>query len=242
MNLIQVIAFSLTQGLAEFLPISSSGHLNLAQYFLDIKPSLALDVFLNTATLLSVLFFFRKKLSYFFKNLKYIIVATIPIALVGFFFRGQLDGIFSDVNYLPSLFLLTSAFLFSTKFIKKQNKKKTYLTAFIIGLIQSLALLPGISRSGITIFIALLLGLSSLEAFNFSFALFIPASIGALILNTKEISSLNILEPFYLITFLITFIVGLIALTILKKVLVKGKLWVFSIYTFLLSLVLFFIL
>jgi len=239
MNLIQVITFSLTQGLAEFLPISSSGHLNLAQHLLNIEPSIALDVFLNTATLLSVLFFFRKKISYFFKNLKYIIVASIPIAIIGFFFKDSLDSIFSNVSYLPYFFLLTSLIIFSTRFIKVKDKKKTYLTAFIIGLFQSLALLPGVSRSGTTIFIALLLGLSSIEAFNFSFSLFIPASIGALILSGREITSLNVLEPSYLITFLLTFLIGIFALFILQKTLIKGRLWVFSVYTFLLSLIFF---
>ena len=241
MNLIQVITFSLTQGLAEFLPISSSGHLNLAQHLLNIEPSLALDVFLNTATLLSVLFFFRKKIPYFIKNLKYIIVASIPVALIGFFFKDNLDSIFSNIFYLPFFFLLTSLLIFSTKFIKVKNKKKNYLIAFTIGLFQSLALLPGVSRSGATIFMALILGLSSLEAFNFSFSLFIPASIGALILSSREITSLNILEPTYIITFILTFLIGLLALFILQKTLIKGKLWIFSIYTFLLSLILFFL-
>lgn len=242
MDLFQSFLFSIIQGFTEFLPISSSGHLNLAQHFLNMKPSLSLDVFLNTATLLSVLFFFRKKISYFFKNLKYIIIASIPIALIGFFFKDKIDIIFSSLNYLPYFFLLGSLFVFSTKFLKKNNKKKTLLMVIAIGLFQSLALLPGVSRSGITIFTALLLGLSSLEAFNFSFSLFIPASIGALILNFKELKSISLLSFEYILAFMLTFVVGIVALTLLKKILIKGKLWLFSLYTFLLSLVLFFIL
>lgn len=242
MNLFQSLLFSFIQGLSEFLPVSSSGHLNLAQYLFNIEPSLALDVFLNTATLLSVIFFFRKKIPYFIKNLKYIVIASLPIALIGLFFKDQIDIIFSNINYLPYFFLLGSIFVFSIKFIKKANKKKTLLTVLFIGLFQSIALLPGVSRSGVTIFTALFLGLSSIEAFNFSFSLFIPASIGALLLNAKEITSLNVFNFEYILAFLVTFITGVIALSLLKKLLIKGKLWLFSIYTFLLSVLLFFIL
>ncbi|MDD4938472.1 MAG: undecaprenyl-diphosphate phosphatase [Candidatus Shapirobacteria bacterium] len=241
MNLIQSIILSFVQGIAEFLPISSSGHLNLAQYFLHLTPSLTLDIFLNTATLLSVLFFFRKQVPYFFKNLKYIIVGSIPAVLVGFLFKENIDSIFSNIKSLPFFFLLTSIFVFSTKFFKSNNQKINYKKALMIGIFQSIAILPGVSRSGSTIFAALLLGLSSIEAFNFSFCLFIPASVGALLLSFKDLSSSNIFTIEYLLAFIITFMVGILALYILKKVLVYKRFWVFSLYTFLLTLTLFLI-
>jgi undecaprenyl-diphosphatase len=241
MSLIQSIILSFVQGIAEFLPISSSGHLNLAQYFLNLKPSLTLDIFLNTATLVSVLFFFRKQIKYFFANLKFIIIASIPAALVGIFFKDQIDSIFSNISLLPFFFLLTSFFVFSTKFFKSQDQKLNYKNAVIIGIFQAIAILPGVSRAGATIFAGLLLGLTPVAAFNFSFCLFIPASLGALLLSAKDMSSVGILTPEYLLAFFITFIVGTITLGVLKKVLVGKKFWIFSIYTFILTLFLFFI-
>ncbi|MDD4937473.1 MAG: undecaprenyl-diphosphate phosphatase [Candidatus Shapirobacteria bacterium] len=242
MTYLQSIILSLIQGIAEFLPISSSGHLNLAQYFFNLKPSLTLDVFLNTATFLSVLFFFRHQISYFFKNLKYIIVASIPAALVGILLKDQVDSIFSNIHILPFFFILGSVFVFSTKFLSQKDTKLNYKKAILIGVFQSIAILPGVSRAGATIFMALLLGLSTIEAFNFSFCLFIPASLGALILSAKDLSTTNIFDPKYLLAFIITFITGIIALNILKKVLISKKFWIFGIYTTILALSLFFIL
>lgn len=242
MSIIQSIFLAIIQGVAEFLPISSSGHLNLAQHFLHLEPSLTLDIFLNTATFLSVLFFFRKQIKYFFTNLKFIIVASIPAALVGILFKDQVDSLFSNIHLLPFFFILGSLFVFSTKFFNPKDTKLTYQKALIIGIFQAIAILPGVSRAGATIFAGLLLGLTTIEAFNLSFCLFIPASIGALILSIKDLSSAGIFSYQYILAFIITFIVGLISLTILKKVLISRKFWIFGIYTFILALILFFVL
>lgn len=241
MNLIQSIFLGIVQGITEFLPISSDGHLNLFQFFFKLTPSLTFDVFLHAATFLSVLFFFRNQISYFFSNLKYIVVGSIPVVVIGLFFKDQVSTIFSDPKLLPFFFLITATLVFATKFFKKDDKKITYLSAFIIGIFQALAILPGVSRSGLTIFSGLLLGLSPVNAFNFSFSLFIPASIGAIILESKNIVNGNIFTANYIVPFVLTFIVGLICLTILKKILVGSKFWMFGIYTLLLSLVLFFV-
>lgn len=241
MNLIQSITLSIVQGVTEFLPISSDGHLNLFQHFFKMTPSLSFDVFLHAATFFSVLFFFRKQVSYFFSNLKFIVVGSIPVIIVGLFLKDQIAAIFSDPKLLPFFFLITAILVFATKFFKKNDKQITYLSAFIIGIFQALAILPGVSRSGLTIFSGLLLGLSPVNAFNFSFSLFIPASIGAIVLESKNIINGNIYAANYIVPFVLTFIVGLICLTILKKILVGSKFWIFGIYTLLLSLVLFFI-
>lgn len=242
MSFIQAIILSFIQGIAEFLPISSSGHLNLAQYFFKIEPSLTLDIFLNTATFLSVLFFFRKQLKYFFTNLKFIIVASIPAALVGILFKDQVDSIFADIHFLPFFFILGSIFVFSTKFFGSKDEKLNYKKAIIIGIFQAIAILPGVSRAGATIFAGLLLGLAPIQAFNFSFCLFIPASFGALILGAKDLSTSGILSPEYLLAFIITFFVGIFALGVLKKVLIGQRFWIFGIYTFILAIITFFIL
>jgi undecaprenyl-diphosphatase len=242
MSFVQAIILSFIQGIAEFLPISSSGHLNLAQFFFKIEPSLTLDIFLNTATFLSVLFFFRKQLKYFFTNLRFIIVASIPAALVGIFLKDQVDSIFADIHLLPFFFILGSIFVFSTKFFGLKDEKLNYKKAIIIGLFQAIAILPGVSRAGATIFAGLLLGFAPIQAFNFSFCLFIPASFGALILGVKDLSTSGILSPEYLLAFIITFFVGIFALSVLKKVLIGQKFWIFGIYTFILALILFFVL
>lgn len=241
MNLIQSITLSVVQGITEFLPISSDGHLNLFQHFFKLTPSLSFDVFLHAATFFSVLFFFRKQVSYFFSNLKFIIVGSIPVIIVGLFLKDQISAIFSDPKLLPFFFLITAVLVFATKFFKKNDKKITYLSAFVIGIFQALAILPGVSRSGCTIFAGLLLGLSSINAFNFSFSLFIPASLGAIVLELKNFTNGNTLSQNYIISFILTFIVGLISLSVLKKILAGSKFWIFGIYTFLLSLVLFFV-
>lgn len=242
MSLIQSLILALVQGTTEFLPISSDGHLNLVQHLFGFPPSLTFDIFLHLATFFSVLFFFRKKLPYFFSNLKYIIVGSIPAIIVGFFLKDQITSIFANPKLLSFLFLITAAYALATKFIKKQDKKITYLSALIIGMFQALALLPGVSRSGGTIFSALLMGFSPINALNFSFSLFIPASAGAILLEIKDILSSGLLTINNLIAFIVAFLIGLVALKFLEKILLSNKFWYFGIYTFILSLTLFFIL
>ncbi len=242
MTLIQSIILALTQGITEFLPISSDGHLNLVQHLFGFTPSLTFDIFLHLATFFSVLFFFRKKINYFIANLPYIIIGSIPAALIGFIFKDQIESLFSNPKLLPYFFLLTATYALATKFIIRRDNKITYLSAIIIGIFQALAILPGVSRSGGTIFAALLLGLSPLNAFNFSFSLFIPATAGAILLELKDILSPSVFTANNLIAFVLTFFVGLIALKFLEKVLSGRKFWYFGVYALLLALSLFFIL
>jgi len=242
MSLFQTLILAFVQGVTEFLPISSDGHLNLVQHLFGFAPSLTFDVFLHLATFFSVLFFFRKKIKYFFSNLPFIVVASIPAVIVGFFLKDQITSIFANPKLLPFFFLITAAYALATKYFKKQDKKITYLSALIIGTFQAIALLPGVSRSGGTIFAALLLGLSPLNAFNFSFSLFIPATAGAILLELKDIFSPDIFTLPNLIAFVFAFFVGLFALRILEKALTSHKYWYFGIYTLILSFLLFFLL
>jgi undecaprenyl-diphosphatase len=228
---------ALVQGITEFLPVSSSGHLNLFQFVFGQTPSFSLNIYFHLATLFSVIFFFRHKVKDFVKNIPYLFVATVPTVFVAFFLRNTINVVFEDISFLPYCFLFTSILLFSSKFIKTKNQKMDFKKALIIGLFQSVAILPGISRSASTIVAALLLGLSPLNAFTFSFYLFIPASFGATILEYSHLNfNFNILLPFIL-----CFTTGIIALSILKKSIISKKFYLFSIYTLLLSLLLFFI-
>jgi len=242
MTLIQSLILAVVQGVSEFLPISSSGHLNLAQHFFNLTPSLTFDIFLNTATLLSVLVFFRSNIKFFFANLKQIIIGSIPAAIIGLLFKDQIETIFADITLLPLFFMITAAFVFCTQYFKHKSEKISYQQAVVIGLFQMLAILPGVSRSGSTIFAALLMGLSPATAFNFSFALFIPASLGALALGLKDIVGQNLFTLNNILAFIYTFVVGLISLTLLRRLLVNHKLWLFGIYSLLLASSLLFVL
>jgi undecaprenyl-diphosphatase len=235
---IHLLILSLAQGLSEFLPVSSTGHLNLLQSFFGQTPSLSLDVFLNTATLFSVLYFFRGQIKFFLANLNYIIVGTLPAAVFGLLFRSQFEVIYSRPDLLPLFFLITSLLVFLTKLLKNHHLPLNYPRAFIIGLFQALAILPGVSRSAATIFAALLLGLSSENAFKFSFSLFIPASLGALFLDARRLAWVS-LAPLSLFSFLLAFFSGILALHLLYRFLTSRRFWYFSIYTFILSLALF---
>jgi len=229
---------AIIQGISEFLPISSTGHLNLAQHLFKLTPSLSLDIFLHIGTLIAVLFFFRNQIKYFFSNIFFIVLASVPAALVGILFKSQISNIFSSISFLPYFFLITSILLFSTKFIKVKNNHLSIKNALIIGLFQALAILPGVSRSGATITAGLLMGLSPLEAFNFSFCLFIPATLGAVLLDYKNLTfSSSLLLPLIL-----TILVGLVSLNILKNILISKNFWKFGIYTLILAIILFFML
>ena len=237
MSLIQAVILAIIQGITEFLPISSSGHLNLFQHLFGLTPSLAFDIFLNTASLLSVLFFFRSQLKHFLNNILYIVIGSLPAALVGIFFKDQVELIFSNIKLLPFFFLITAFYLLTTKFLPSRSVKLDIKKALIIGIFQAFAILPAVSRSGSTIFAALLVGLSPLEAFNFSFSLFIPASLGALLLSFGDFTNQNMFTFENTVSFIITFIVGIFALTILRKTLLSNRLWYFGVYILLLTFI-----
>jgi undecaprenyl-diphosphatase len=158
------------------------------------------------------------------------------------FLKDQVELIFSNIKLLPYFFLITSALLISTKFIKNKSiSKLNYKNALIIGIIQAIAILPAVSRSGSTIVTALWLGLAPVEAFNFSFCLFIIASLGTIALDYQNLFMASNFSPIMLFTFFITFISGVIALYLLKKVLTSKNFWYFGIYTLILAITLLFI-
>ncbi len=229
-----IYILALIQAIAEFLPISSSGHLNLVQHLTGFSNPLILDIFLNTASLLSVLVFFRKKIIDIIKHTPYLIASVLPLIFFVLIAEHQLDQIFESPIIVVLGFLLTSIVLFSTKFIKPNKHKINLSKAIIIGLIQILAVFPGVSRSSVTIFACLALGLSATDAFNYSFYLFIPSSLGALVLSLSKGLTLSYFSV-YALPFLVCFLVGLLSLNILKKITIAHKLWYFSFYTLFMS-------
>jgi len=237
--------FGLLQAFSEFLPVSSSGHLHLFQYFFGLSPSLSLDVWLNTATLLAVLVYFCspqnpiRKLSFagFFKLGFHLIIATFPAALFGLLFKGQIESLFLSPKPLALTFFITALALFSLRFSQKGRGELNFSKALLIGLAQSLALLPGVSRSALTITTALWLGLKKEEAFTFSFLLYIPASLGALFLTGENFNLLSMGSPFTVLTsFISASLLGYFSLLLLRRLLLGRTLWLFSFYCLGLSL------
>lgn len=224
----------LVQGLTEFLPISSSGHLVLGQKFFNLAPPIFFDILIHFGTLLAIVFYFFKDFNKLKsqKFLSLLIVGSLPAGIIGLFLRKQLEMVFDSYLIVGLSFLITAFLLFLTKFLRKQEKeieKVSFSEVFFIGCFQALALLPGVSRSGATIVAGLLIGLKRQAAFSFSFFLAIPAILGALsleILKNGADGQLGV-GTVGLIT---AFFSGLLALNLLQKVLKKGKLFYFGFY------------
>jgi len=262
-DLIKAIVLGLVQGFTEFLPVSSSGHLRVFSY-LGGQPLMhqeAFDVVVHFATLLVVMIVFYKK--YFgvatdcFTGLKswkagqgiqeiyktnagvkiavFVVIASLPTGISGLLLKDYMEGF--SLPVVGSLLVVTSIILMLPKFIKREECSFDQLTwkfALALGFAQSLAILPGISRSGTTISIAIVLGASRSFSGYFSFLILIPAVLGAMLLNLGEIGSLDL--SIALAGFVAAFISGLFALMVLLKLLDKGKFFFFSPYCLIVGL------
>jgi undecaprenyl-diphosphatase len=242
----------LMQGSTEWLPVSSSGHLVLTQHFFDITERTLFDAILHLGTLLAAIVYFRKDLRPLvnIKNplTQKILIASIPIIVIGFILRDLIEAIFSAVLIVAILLIINGLVLMVNAFVKKPNnkiknvedkknenndinnyEKISLKNAIIIGLLQVFALLPGISRSGTTITTGRVLGINWSAAAKFSFFIsFIPiAGAAALKLGT----SYNEFDPLYIIGFVITFIVGYATIDLMMHVLRIGKFQYFGLYT-----------
>ncbi|MBT3664181.1 undecaprenyl-diphosphate phosphatase [bacterium] len=241
MSIIDIVILGILQGITEFLPVSSSGHLVLAQYLLGIEsPGNTLEVLFHIGTLFSVFYVFNKDIKSIVISLNekptqklviYIIIATTPAVIIGLIFKSHIVNLFSSIVPVGYALLLTGAILtFSINF-KNKNKSLSYLYSLLIGLAQAIAIIPGISRSGTTISISMLLGIPPKEAARFSFLLSIPVIIGAGLLGFLELESYGLLTPKFIITGILTsFIVGTLSLKILLKILEVGRFHFFGIY------------
>ena len=252
MNTSSIIFLSIIQGLTEFLPISSSGHLVIIEsFFMTSKPDATLEVFLHTGTLFAVLLYYREAIAEIFMDLVnlrfksnggrlglFLLLATIPATVVGMMFRATLESIFQNAYFAAAMLIITSLILFSTHLIKRNiNFKWNFVNSFIIGFAQVFAMLPGISRSGITIVAALWLGASGEDATEFSFLLAVPAIIGVTVIKIFEVvSGTSNFYSVYSIGIIISAIVGYVSLTVLVPIVRSGKLWIFGIYCLLIGI------
>lgn len=255
MSLIIAIIFGILQGATEFLPVSSSAHLAYLGAITKMKEKDALLFFitLHFGTLLALILFFFKDITLILRNsikgekatLKLnfnIFLTTLFTGIIGIGLKNFVENSLESIVYPSSFLLLTTILLFSSKFLKEGEKNILVLSptnAILIGIAQGIAVFPGISRSGSTIFASLCVGLKKKDAFDYSFLSSIPAIGGAFLMNINELKHLeSTIEPLVLIvSFFIALFVGLISLYLLKNWTIKGKLYYFGYYTLFISII-----
>lgn len=248
MSTLEALILGIIQGLSEFLPISSSGHLEIGKVLLgaNTSESMMFTIVVHGATVLSTLVIFRKEIIQLLKGLfqfkwnietQYIVkigLSMIPVLVVGLFFEEQIEALFTGNLVLVGAMLLYTAVLLGFTFFKKNgNKNIGYIDAVIIGIAQAIAVIPGISRSGSTIATGLLLGNKKEEISKFSFLMVLAPIIGANLLSLKEAdfsANASISSFSLLVGFLAAFIVGMIACRLMIKIVNRGKLIWFAVY------------
>lgn len=239
MDISSAIFLGILQGLTEFLPVSSSGHLVIAQSLIPgfSQPSILFDVIVHTGTLFAVLFFFRKKIFKLTKKyLLILLIGTIPAAFVGLFLDSYVEPLFESVKVVGLALLITGIFNLLVDKLETAKEKISKKESFIVGLFQAFAIIPGISRSGSTIFASSKLGIKRKEAAEFSFLLSVPAVAGATFLELFETgSAIAASYSFYIVGFLFSFIAGYFAIKIVFSLLIEKRFKLFGYYCLLLG-------
>jgi undecaprenyl-diphosphatase len=252
MNWYEALIFGLVQGLTEFLPVSSEGHLEIVKYFFGgIEESFLFSVVVHGATVMSILVVFWKDIIKLLRgvfrftmneetvySLK-LLVSMIPVAVVGFTLRDQVETLFgADMDITGSFLLVTALFLVIGHFVRKRNNPITYGGAFIMGLAQALAVLPGLSRSGSTISTGLMLGNSKNDLARFSFLMVIVPIIGANLVQiiTTDSAAVDVVILPLIIAFVAAFVSGYLACRWMIDIVRKGKLIWFALYCLLVGL------
>jgi undecaprenyl-diphosphatase len=252
MNWYEALIFGLVQGLTEFLPVSSEGHLEIVKYFFGgIEESFLFSVVVHGATVMSILVVFWKDIIKLLRgvfrftmneetvySLK-LVVSMIPVAVVGFTLRDQVETLFvANMDITGSFLLVTALFLVIGHFVRKRNNPITYGGAFIMGLAQALAVLPGLSRSGSTISTGLMLGNSKNDLARFSFLMVIVPIIGANLVQiiTTDSAAVDVVILPLIIAFVAAFVSGYLACRWMIDIVRKGKLIWFALYCLLVGL------
>lgn len=265
MNIITYIILGIIQGITEPIPVSSSGHIFLFKnlFNTNIFNTLNFEIISNFGSFIAIFIIFwkdikeliiaffsyifkkdtRKKYLTKFKYALYIIISTIPVGITGFLFKDKLENLYS-LKGLAIAFLITALALFIVRNIKgnKNDEDITLKDAIIIGLIQAITIVPGISRSGTVLVACLLCNLKRETALKYTFMLYFPVSIGTMILGVSDLASTSELT-----SMLIPYIAGMVAAGIvtffsyrwLSNWVKKGKLWKFSIYCVILAIFIF---
>lgn len=266
MDLVTSIFLGVIQGLTEFLPVSSSGHLVLFQNLFGYKdPELLFDVGLHLGTLFAVCLYFRSDLKLMIRETwsfaadlshrrltlskldtrphasltLWVFMGTLPTALIGLCFRRLLENLFGSVTTVGLMLLCTGMILTVTLLISKDYTKRNnvgFIAALAVGLAQGMAIIPGISRSGATIVCGMLFKLRRDLAARFAFLLSIPAIVGAMIIQLSALGSSQVSLLSWFAGFLSSVLVGLLALKMLMRMVQRGKLFFFAPYCWALGL------
>ena len=268
MSWIEALILGIIQGLTEYLPVSSSGHLAIGQALFgldDGASNLTFTVLLHVATVLSTLVILWKEIVWIFKDLftkqpwnsyqglnggtKYainILISMIPVAIVGFFFKDKVEEVFGSGLLIVGIMLLVTASLLAFSYFAKPRQKENIspLHAFIIGIAQACAVMPGLSRSGSTIATGLLLGNKKEKLAQFSFLMVIPPILGEALLDVKDIFEVGFSEAMSgisptaaIVGFLAAFIAGCFACKWMINIVKKGKLIWFAVYCAIIGIV-----
>jgi len=247
MDLPEAIALGILQGITEWLPISSSGHLALAQYYFGIEASVAFDIILHLGTLLAVVAYYRNDLLAMFRGLLardsksvqmagLILLSAIPTAIIGFFMRDFFESMFGSPVAIACSLAITGAFLIISSRFKAGGAGIGARSALLIGIAQGIAVAPGISRSGSTIGTALILGVEKEEAARFSFLAAIIPILGAALLEGRHALD-GAFEPVPLAAgFIAAAAVGYLSISVLIRFLKESRLQWFGYYCIALSL------
>lgn len=258
MGLIEAILLGLLQGITEFLPVSSSGHLVLARALsgTNIEPGITYEIVVHFGSFCSIAVYYRKLifeiLQDLFKSItptalrekRYkedkntrlsliILLSMIPAMVVGFTMKSTIEEAFLNPFFVSFMLLVTGSILFSTKFIGNPEKDVNANRGFWMGVAQAFAIIPGISRSGSTISLGLLMGVNRDKVANFSFLMVLPVLAGAMLLEILDLYEIgHVLVPIesMIAGFLTSFVSGYLALTYLIKLLKREKFYLFSYY------------
>ena len=242
-NIINYILIGFIQGITEFLPISSSGHIVLFGSLFELDNLLLISVVAHIGTLFAVLYCYRKRLFDLIKHPKNktnlnLIIATIPTVIMVLLFNSFLEEHFSTSSLVWG-FLISAILLIIADLKKDKYKPITKRSALYMGIAQGLALLPGISRSGSTLVCGLLVGTEKNEALDFSFLMSIPVIIASAVYESFKLFTSQITVNWLgiFIVMVTSFIFGILSIKIMLKVVKKNKLYFFSIYLIVLSLI-----
>jgi undecaprenyl-diphosphatase len=248
MTLVEAIILGIIQGLTEFLPVSSSGHLEIGKALLNVPAeSLNFTIAVHGGTVLSTIVVFRKDILQLIKGcfefrwneetqyVAKIAISMVPVGIIGVFFKDELKALFTGGNlvFVGSMLLTTAALLAFTYFAKPKEKKTSFFDAFIIGISQAISVLPGISRSGSTIATGLLLGNKKELIAKFSFLMVLIPILGENFLDLISgdlLSSAGVGSKAIAAGFISAFISGLFACKLMLGIVKKGKLIYFSAY------------
>jgi len=250
--LLKACIFGVVQGLTEFLPVSSSGHLVIAKHYLGVEEAgITMEVLTHAATMLAVIIYMRRRIAEILAAVMRVprrgyagldeaarsdarlfvllIAASVPAAVAGLLLRHHVEGLFSDVTGTARMLIITGAFVYLTGRLGRGERPFNLPRALVVGLAQALAILPGLSRSGLTVGSGLGLGVERRKAFEFALLLSVPVILGATLFEFLG-GRLEGSGPLLAGAFIAAFVSGYFAISLLFRSVVKNRFYMFAYY------------